>query len=253
MFFGSFPPGSLAWSHVAKLSQSQDSLEKAHSDWGSRGDIREEQDEQEKVESPTKRLPQTSLAPSQKIINRRRHNPNRIRWSRDDNGEKNEEDLKDIRETAESKEEMPLLNYHSAPRTLTRHPNDSNSTADTMDAGPIVAYTASPKPRLKLPLQKRMSDHPTAANGTNSGTAKVLETDQKIPPAPQRNCPPLPSRRGADQTVVSQMQTKMIKMGNPAEATGRKVHVRQPRARLQTDEKESVAGKTEESEKIIYC
>nr|KAG5697757.1 hypothetical protein BaRGS_026714 [Batillaria attramentaria] len=71
-----FRPGSLAWSHMAKFAKSQDSLEKVHSDWGSRGDVREDEDMPSPGGQNSKGRQLPSLAPAQKIINRRK-SPNR--------------------------------------------------------------------------------------------------------------------------------------------------------------------------------
>ncbi|XP_076443779.1 ATP-binding cassette sub-family C member 4-like [Babylonia areolata] len=257
-----FRPGSLAWSNTAKFSKSQDSLEKAYSDWGSRGDVRAGE---EAVSPVSKAKPPPAIAPSQKLINKRRMNPNRGR-----NHSQGGLEVADKEDRGDGGEEqMPLLSYDTPPKSVTSNsaereekgsgrergrmyrPSHENSPNSRSSSSPHTDHRSFPRPRVQSPTG-------TAARGLGSNDTqpsraverKVIETLIDTPPAPRRNFSPFPS--SSDNTGAAPDRVKGRKETSRGKAPPR-VGYQPGRARIISGEYTPAADNQDDTEKIIYC
>lgn len=251
-----FRPGSLAWSNMARFSKSQDSLEKAHSDWGSRGDVRED----EEVLSPLARpKPPPSMAPAQKLINKRRMSPSRGKRA-STGGEKEEGADKE-----EGGEQLPLLSYDAPPKPMPRNaaekgevesgrgekgriyrPADGGNVRSSVQSSPLIEYKSSPRPRVRSP---------TSQNAPSRAVERrVLETSIDTPPAPRRNFSPFPSsgENNSNSTAApTRIKGRSEMSGGRTPARG---GYQSPSVRMISGEYSPPAQDgQEDTEKIIYC
>ncbi|KAK7484588.1 hypothetical protein BaRGS_00024220 [Batillaria attramentaria] len=274
-----FRPGSLAWSHMAKFAKSQDSLEKVHSDWGSRGDVREDEDMPSPGGQNSKGRQLPSLAPAQKIINRRK-SPNRgkryggggVEGEKDNNEEEGEK-------SRPGAEQMPLLSYDAPPRPAAhqrasyekksgsverRNDRDDGGRSTGRDGdrrnkgGSTSPLLDSSQRRDLRPTSSQNS--PARVNAAPGGHrvrgTEVLETAIDTPPSGRKTFPPPlsstgdSSRRGATGRDAAPTARGATHTVPPA----RVVYSREPRGRLISGEYSPPAqsGK-EDTERIIYC
>ncbi|KAL8562631.1 hypothetical protein ACOMHN_011203 [Nucella lapillus] len=250
-----FRPGSLAWSNMTRFSKSQDSLEKAHSDWGSRGDVREEV-----VVSPlAKPKPQPSIAPAQKLINKRRMNPNR--------GMRLSQGAAEGAQKEDGSEQIPLLNYDTPPKSVAsdsaeresgREKERAHSHEDTNNKPPSSPleedHSSSPRTRVHSP-PRASSSGPDGSSGHSRGAVerKVIETTIDTPPAPRRNFSPFPSAndRGENSSAApGRVKGRMEMSRGKAPA---RVGYQPGRARIVSGEYSPPADSRDDTEKIIYC
>ena len=256
-----FRPGSLAWSNMAQFSKSQDSLEKAHSDWGSRGDVRDEE-----VVSPlAKPKPQPAMAPAQKLINKRRMSPSR--------GKRHASKEEGVEKEEKGPEQMPLLSYDAPPKHGTRdlqekderdrrkekdsgrekerlyRPTAENSSRSRVESSPLVDYNSSPRPRVRSPTNQSA---PSGNGAQPRGVAerRILETSIDTPPAPRRNFSPFPS--GVENNSAPPARIKGRAEMSRGKTPGR-VEYQPPRGRIVSGEYSAPADSQEDTEKIIYC
>lgn len=248
-----FRPGSLAWSNRVRFSKSQDSLEKAHSDWGSRGDI------QEVVSSPTRPKANPSMAPAQKLINKRRMSPSRGKRPMP-SGEKEEGAEKE-----EGCEQLPLLSYNTPPKPVTRNsaekgetqsgrgekgrsyrPDDGRNVRSNFASSPLVDYNSSPRLRVHSPTDQNAP--------SRAVERRVLETSIDTPPVPRRNFSPLPSNaeNNSNPTAAATRikgRSEVLQGRTPARRG-----YQSPGSRMISGEYSPPAQDgREDAEKIIYC
>ncbi|XP_070211573.1 ATP-binding cassette subfamily C member 4-like [Littorina saxatilis] len=253
-----FRPGSLAWSNLAKFTKSQDSLEKAYSDWGSRGDVRDEE-----VTSPLARpKPQVSMAPAQKLINKRRMSPNRGKRA-------GHADREEVTEKEEGGEQLPLLSYDTPPKLLaqnsaesdeagrekerTYRPNNGKNVPRSVESSPIVDYSSSPRPRVRSPTNQNAPNRDTDRSSSNPRGVverRILETSIDTPPVPRRNFSPSPSI-GEASAPPARVQGRSEKSRG---RTSGRVGYPSSRPRIISGEYSPPGQESkEDTERIIFC
>lgn len=246
-----FRPGPLAWSLTSKFSKSQDSLEKAHSDFGSKSDIRQVDDGS--GESP-KRKVSSGLAPSQKIIKRRR-SPGKEKPANEAAKQDRKREGEPVRNSAE---QIPLLSYDNPPRFILQERN-AISVKNNKEEFSSITYDSSPRPVHTS--TNRNSHGQTASTIASSRNVyrngdferKALETSYDTPSSPEKRFSPITSAAGRGNVTAPQ-ERSVKPRGSTGVAPGMVVYKALPKSRIDSVHRAKATNtSTDTSEKIIFC